>query len=333
MEKMLVAVFDNESKAYQGSRALAQLDAEGSITIHAESIIKKNADGTVTVEQFDGDFPVLTVGGTAIGSLVGLLGGPVGMGVGAAAGALAGSIGDLHVAGVNAEFLDQVSAALEPGKCAVLADFSEEWVTPVNTRMEPLGGVVFRTLRKSFEDEQRARDVAVLRAEIAELKSEHARARADRKAKIQARHRRTQRQAAGQVRRSEAEIGADQERNRSQDQSASEESRPVGGGDEGHPGRPRHSDPERLRANGGQAEALGRRTTEGGSRAARRSEGVTVVVPRDAVFDQRASRGPARKRKPPGSPLSTLAEGKRGIRDQRVQFDRVGADSFAPELR
>lgn len=35
MEKMLVVVFDDESKAYEGSHALKQLDAEGSITIHA----------------------------------------------------------------------------------------------------------------------------------------------------------------------------------------------------------------------------------------------------------------------------------------------------------
>ena len=42
MERMLVVVFDNESKAYEGSRALKQLDTEGSITIHAESVIKKN---------------------------------------------------------------------------------------------------------------------------------------------------------------------------------------------------------------------------------------------------------------------------------------------------
>ena len=108
------------------------------------------------------------------------------MGVGAAAGARAGSIGDLHVAGVNAEFLDQVTAALAPGKCAVLADISEEWVMPVDSTMERLGGAVFRTPRQSFEDEQRAGDVAALRAEIADLKSEHASAHADRKAKIQA---------------------------------------------------------------------------------------------------------------------------------------------------
>ena len=186
MEKMLVVVFDSEPKAYEGSRALAQLDAEGSVAIHAESVIKKNGDGTVTVEQVDGDFPVRTVSGTAIGSLIGLLGGPIGMGVGAAAGALAGSIGDLHVAGVGAEFLDQVTATLAPGKCAVLADISEEWVTPIDARMEQLGGAVFRTPRQSFEDEQRATEVAALRADIAQLKAEHARSRADRKAKIQA---------------------------------------------------------------------------------------------------------------------------------------------------
>jgi uncharacterized membrane protein len=186
MEKLLAVVFDSESKAYEGSCALAQLDEEGSIAIHAESVIKKNGDGTATVKQVDGAFPVRTVGATAMGSLIGLLGGPIGMGVGMTAGVLAGSIGDLHVAGVNADFVDQVIAALAPDKYAVLADISEEWVTPVDTKMEALGGAVFRTPRKSFEAEQRARDVAALRAEIDELKSEYARARADRKAAIQA---------------------------------------------------------------------------------------------------------------------------------------------------
>lgn len=186
MEKMLVVVFDNESNAYEGSHALKQLDGEGSITVHAESVIKKGADGTVSVKQADGDFPVRTVGGTAIGSLIGLLGGPVGLGIGAVAGALAGSIGDLYVAGVNADFLDDVSALLTPGKCAVVADVSEEWVTPVDSRMEAAGGVVFRSLRTTVEGDQRARDVAELKEEIAQLKAEHAQSRAEHKAKLQA---------------------------------------------------------------------------------------------------------------------------------------------------
>jgi uncharacterized membrane protein len=187
MEKMLVVVFDNEPRTYDGSRALNQLDAEGSITIHAESIIKKNADGRVSLMHTDGDFPIRTVAGTAIGSLIGLLGGPVGLGIGAMAGAMAGSIGDLYVAGVDADFLDDVSAVLTPGKCAVVADVSEEWVTPVDSRMEGAGGVVFRSLKTTVEDDQRAKEVAEIKEEITQLKAEQAQERADRKAKLQAR--------------------------------------------------------------------------------------------------------------------------------------------------
>jgi uncharacterized membrane protein len=186
MERMLVVVFKDESKAYEGSRALNQLDGEGSIAIHAESVIRKNADGTATVKQAEGDFPIRTIGGTALGGLVGLLGGPVGFGMGTAAGAMAGSIGDLYTAGVDADFLDDVSTALAPGKCAVVAEVSEEWVTPVDTRMEALSGVVFRTAKQNVEDDQRTRDVAALRTEIEQLKVEHAQVRAEQKARLQA---------------------------------------------------------------------------------------------------------------------------------------------------
>ena len=82
MEKMLVAVFDNESKAYEGSRALAQLDADGSIAVHAQAVIKKNPDGTATVKELNDEFPVGSVAGTTVGSLIGLLEGPVGLAVG-----------------------------------------------------------------------------------------------------------------------------------------------------------------------------------------------------------------------------------------------------------
>jgi uncharacterized membrane protein len=186
MEKMLVVVFDNETKAYEGSRALNQLDSEGSIAIHAEAIIGKNNDGTITVKQGDGDFPIRTVSGTAIGSLIGLLGGPAGLAVGALAGTMVGSIADLFVAGVDSDFLAEASNALTPGKYAIVADVSEEWVTPVDTRMEALNGFVFRTARQSFEEAQRAREVAEVRAEMEQLKAEHARAKAEHKAKLQA---------------------------------------------------------------------------------------------------------------------------------------------------
>lgn len=93
MERMLVVVFDDEKKTYDGFKALAALDAEGSISVYAEAIIKKNDDGTVTVKQVNEDFPISTVSGTAIGSLIGLLEGPIGLAVGAVGGTFLGPLG------------------------------------------------------------------------------------------------------------------------------------------------------------------------------------------------------------------------------------------------
>jgi len=187
MEKMLVAVFDNESKAYEGSRALGQLDVDGSIAVHAQAVIKKNADGTATVKEFNDEFPVGSVAGTTVGSLIGLIEGTVGLAVGATTGLFAGMVRDLFAAGVNAEFVDDAGAMLTPGKCAVVADISEEWETPVDTKMEALGATVIRTPKQAVEQDQRAREAAALREEVDQLKAEYARARADRKAKIKAR--------------------------------------------------------------------------------------------------------------------------------------------------
>jgi uncharacterized membrane protein len=186
MEKMLVIIFDKETKAYEGSRALVELDREGSITIHAAAVVEKKNDGTVSYKTAEGDFPIRTFGGTAIGSLIGLLGGPVGFGVGAAVGATAGVVADIYVAGVNEEFLADVAKALTPGKFALVADVSEEWVTPVDVRMETLGGIVFRKPKEQYEEERWNQEVADLRAEINQFKLEFAQARAERKAKLQA---------------------------------------------------------------------------------------------------------------------------------------------------
>jgi uncharacterized membrane protein len=185
VEKMLVVVFDDETKAYEGSSTLKQLDSEGSVSVHAESVVKKNADGSIAIKEMGDDFPVRTAGGTAVGALIGILGGPVGFGVGAATGALIGYVADMDRAGVNTDFLSDVSNRLTPGKWALVSDISEEWETPVDTGMEKLGGVVFRATREDVEEVQNARDQAELNAEINRLKEEQAQAREQDKGKIQ----------------------------------------------------------------------------------------------------------------------------------------------------
>jgi hypothetical protein len=68
----------------------------------------------------------------------------------------------------------------------VVAEVQEEWVMPLDTSMEALGGEVIRRMRGEVLDSQIERDAAALKAEIADLKGEHALARQESKAKLEA---------------------------------------------------------------------------------------------------------------------------------------------------
>ena len=186
MNKILAIVFNDEKAAYEGVRSLSALDREGSIEVTSLAVIKKNADGTVSKERVDDVFPVGIVAGTTLGSMIGILGGPAGLAIGMGTGALFGFIRDLYTADFDTDFLSDVSATLIPGKYAVVAEVDEEWVTPVDTCMEALGGVVFRMVRSEAENARSARKAAAHRAELDQLKAEHAKVRSDLKAKVQA---------------------------------------------------------------------------------------------------------------------------------------------------
>ncbi len=154
MDRMLVVVFDNESKAYEGKKALQQLADEGSIGLYAYTVLAKKTDGTATIKQGDTAGPLGTLLGTSFGSLIGLLGGPAGMLVGAAAGMGAGATMDFANLGIGQDFLDDVSKELKPTKVALVAEVEEDYV-------------------------------AAMKADLAQMKAEHAEAKADQKAKLQ----------------------------------------------------------------------------------------------------------------------------------------------------
>jgi uncharacterized membrane protein len=185
MDRMLVVVFDSESKAYEGKKALLQLDGEGSISVYAYAVLAKHADGTATVKQGDDSGPIGTLLGTSFGSLIGLLGGPVGLAIGASAGVLAGGAVDLNNARIGEDFIDDVTKVLTANKVAVVAEIEEDWTTPVDTRMEAIGGSVFRRSLSEVRDTVDDEEVAAMKADLAQMKAEHAKAQADRKAKLQ----------------------------------------------------------------------------------------------------------------------------------------------------
>ncbi len=187
MERLLVVVFDAESKAYEAKKALHELDREDVITVFDQAVVARNADGSAAIRQIEGPTPVRTLAGTVLGALIGLLGGPVGAGLGAAVGVAAGAALDVSNGRICEDFVEDVREKLTPEKFALVAEMSEDSTTPVDARMEALGGTVYRRalkeVKRTFHDD----NTAAMKADRAQLTAERAKAHADRKMKLQER--------------------------------------------------------------------------------------------------------------------------------------------------
>ena len=90
----------------------------------------------------------------------------------------------LGIARIGDDFLDDVTKALSPNTVAVVAEIEEDWTTPVDTRMEAIGGTVFRRALSEVRDTVNHEEVAAMKADLAQMKAEYAQAQADRKGKL-----------------------------------------------------------------------------------------------------------------------------------------------------
>lgn len=186
MSKYVVVVFPDESKAYDGSRAFTELHNEGNLTLYGLAVVGKSADGNVSVKKAQDEGPVGTAAGMLVGGMVGLLGGPAGLAIGVTGGALVGSISDLSDAGVGIDFIETVGAKMVPGTTAVVSEVEEYWMAPLDSKMEKLGGTVFRRTRADFEDERFAQEVKAWNDELDELNAEIEQSSGEMKAKLEA---------------------------------------------------------------------------------------------------------------------------------------------------
>lgn len=184
--KYIVVIFPNEAKAYEGMRALKDLQGDGSLLVYGTAVVAKDANGKFAVKQAADAGPLGLGVGSLLGGLIGMFGGPVGAAVGMGYGAMVGGLSDLYYSGAGVDFVNKVAEELTPGKTALIAEVAEEWVTPLDTRMEAIGGVVMREWRSDFEDEQIEKESAARKAELAQLKAEYTRAAEERKTKLKA---------------------------------------------------------------------------------------------------------------------------------------------------
>lgn len=174
MSKFIVVVFPDGKKAYEGVKALNDLHNEGSITLYGSAVVERDSKGVISTKEERPEGPIGTGLGALLGGLAGMFAGPVGFALGMGAGASAGALRDLFTLGISNEFLESVSRTLSPGKTAVVAEISEEWVTPLDTRMAQVGGTVIREPRNDFIEDEIDRRVASHKADVAQRRAEQA---------------------------------------------------------------------------------------------------------------------------------------------------------------
>ena len=185
MNKMLVAVFDTETAAFEGLKALRDLHKDADITLYSSAVIVKDKTGKISIKQAADDGPVGTALGLLTGGLLGILGGPAGLAIGATVGGFTGFLLDLDKSGIGATFLDDVSKTLTAGKAAVLAEVEESWTTPVDARLHERGGIVFRRLRSEVVEDQLVRESAAFDADLKALQDDLKQGIAENRAAIQ----------------------------------------------------------------------------------------------------------------------------------------------------
>ncbi len=181
MDRMLVVVFQNESNAFDGKNALLQLDRDRRISVYAYAIVAKNPNGRATVKQSEDFGPQGALAGNSLGSFLSLLGGPTNF---AAVEFGAGASAHMNGARLGADFVEEVAEVFLPWRIAVIAEIAEGWTTPVDAAMEAIGGAVLRRALSQVKTVD-VEDVTAIRADMAQLKAEQAKVRADRKAKLQ----------------------------------------------------------------------------------------------------------------------------------------------------
>jgi gas vesicle protein len=111
--------------------------------------------------------------------LVGVFAGPVGFAVGMAAGGVTGAVGGFVHAEVSDEFLEDIAKRMMPNTYAVLAEVSETWTAPIDTRMEALGGQVLREQRGDVIGDILEKRAEERHARLADWKAKRAGRKAD----------------------------------------------------------------------------------------------------------------------------------------------------------
>lgn len=144
--ELLIATFDDESKADVVLESVKRMEKEQYITVrHAATVVKNNEDEIRVSDIQDVDSQTGKRFGAITGALIGLLGGgPIGAVVGAAAGGFTGKVAaDKMRFGIPEARLEEIQQNLQPGSSAIITYAEISFVDAAIRQLEQFGGKVF----------------------------------------------------------------------------------------------------------------------------------------------------------------------------------------------
>jgi len=139
MHRIVVTVFDSESKAETGRNKLLELDSEGAIGTYGYAVITKEADGTVVLKELDRHGTLSPFANSLLASLC-----DSAYPADESAATRAGDSPDSEKSKKAENFIREVTEVLLPNRVAIVAELEEEWPPILDRRMESIGGVMFR---------------------------------------------------------------------------------------------------------------------------------------------------------------------------------------------
>ncbi|MDB6087994.1 MAG: hypothetical protein JWN85_778 [Gammaproteobacteria bacterium] len=151
MNRLVIAIFPDEGKAYEAARVVEDPADPADIGVRGLAIIVRHADGTVSEQKWTSRLSFRAPIGALVGALIGLAAGPLGSAIGFSTGGLLGLSRDLAKFGMEDSFISDVGAQLTPGKSAVVIEVEEEASARLEARLRELGATVLNSDLKSEE--------------------------------------------------------------------------------------------------------------------------------------------------------------------------------------
>ena len=143
MSNLIVMTFNTPDEASKVRQTLRELEGAGRISLDDAAVIRKDAAGTLAVDnEVDRGVKIGAIGGGLLGLLLSFMFPLAGIVVGAAGGALVGRMADL---GIDQQFVRDVSESLQPNSSALFVIVRDADPATAIAALEPYQGTLYHT--------------------------------------------------------------------------------------------------------------------------------------------------------------------------------------------